>query len=248
MTKNGSETTEADFYRGTKMGEGFEHNPVLDVQRRQLEGLASRFGTVIRVLDLGCGAGTTTRQLVSDTARYQVVGADISPTALAAFAEATGRPGVRLSAPALPFRPDSFDLVISDDVVEHLVDTDQYAREIRRVLRPGGWLMLSTPNLAAWFNRIALLVGLQPAFTEVSFERVFGRPGEDIVGHLRVFTWRSISEFLEYHGFEIVEVEGARFEAMRGAAATVDGFARRFVSLAGNTVLVARNPPTVAPR
>ncbi len=80
------------------------------------------------------------------------------------------------------------------------MSTDEYAREIIRVLRPDGWLMLSTPDTAAWFNRIGLLAGLQPAFTEVSFERVFGRPGSDLVGHLRLFTWKSTVQFLEYHG------------------------------------------------
>ena len=101
-------------------------------------------------------------------------------------------------------------------------------------------LLLSTPNLAAWFNRIALLVGVQPAYTEVSFEKVFGRPGDDIVGHLRLFTGASIRQFLEHHGFDILEVRGARFAAIPSRARPIDALAARFPKLAGNTVIVAR--------
>jgi hypothetical protein len=58
----------------------------------------------------------------------------------------------------------------------------------RRVLRPGGVLLLSTPNLAAWFNRSLVLLGVQPVFSEVSLRRVYGRPGREVAGHLRLFT------------------------------------------------------------
>lgn len=231
-----------DFYSDTSMGAGFDHNPVLQVQRRQLAALPiGADGMATSVLDLGCGAGTTTRVVLAGFGpNFSVVGADLSPTALRKYKEVTGRPAVRLSATELPFPADTFDLIISDDLIEHLVDTDEYAREIMRVLRPDGWLMLSTPNLAAWFNRIGLMMGMQPAFTEVSFERVFGRPGSDLVGHLRVFTSKSTRQFLEHHGFEVVGVEGARFEAIRGIGGRVDKLFARIPSLAGNTAIVAR--------
>jgi 2-polyprenyl-3-methyl-5-hydroxy-6-metoxy-1,4-benzoquinol methylase len=180
---------------------------------------------------------------VADPDRFSVIGADLSATAVGTYLASTRRPVVRLSATELPFPNNSFDLVISDDLIEHLVETDEYARELMRVLRPGGWLMLSTPNLAAWFNRLGLLAGLQPAFTEVSFERIFGRPGSDIVGHLRLFTWRSVKEFFAYHGFEIVDVQGARFDALQGVSSMIDRAAQRFPAIAGNTALVARTPP-----
>lgn len=230
-----------EFYKSTSMGADFERNPVLGVQRTQLQLLASSHphGT-LRVLDLGCGAGTPSRILMSDTERYSVVGADLSRAALDAYVAGTGRAVVQLDAQHLPFADDSFDVVISDDVVEHLVDTDSYAREIRRVLSARGWLFLSTPNLAAWFNRAALAAGMQPAFTEVSFERVFGRRGDDIVGHLRIFTSRSIRQFLDHHGFDCVDVRGARFDALPSWLRAVDGAFARVPSLAGNTVIAAR--------
>jgi hypothetical protein len=79
------------------------------------------------------------------------------------------------------------------------------------VLRPGGSLLLSTPNLAAWYNRGLLAFGIQPVFSEVSLRGVFGRPGRVVAGHLRLFTRRALTEFLTASGFRCVTVTGARY-------------------------------------
>jgi SAM-dependent methyltransferase len=222
------------------MGAGFVDNPVIQVQGRQLSLAAPTHSRQLRVLDLGCGAGTPTKLLMQDESKYHVTGADLSEQALVSYVADTQRGGVQLDAQHLPFADASFDVVVSDDVIEHLVDTDSYAREIRRVLDRQGWLFLSTPNLAAWFNRIGLLFGLQPAFSEVSFEKVFGRPGDDIVGHLRLFTSRSTRQFLGHHGFEIMDVRGARFEALPKLVRPIDRLFAHLPTLAGNTVVAAR--------
>lgn len=231
------------FYSNTSMGADFANNPIVAVQARQLSKIDQPKDRPLRVLDLGCGAGTPTRLMMSDSSKYLVTGADLSQQALTRYLSDTGRCGVQLDAQQLPFADASFDLVVSDDVIEHLVDTDAYAREIFRVLDRDGWLFLSTPNLAAWFNRIGLLFGLQPAFSEVSFERIFGRPGNDVVGHLRLFTSRSTREFLGHHGFEIVDVRGARFDALPKFMRSIDKLFAYAPSVAGNTVIAAKKQP-----
>lgn len=241
VSGHGGRRVTASFYSNTSMGTNFERNPIVAVQGAQLERHCPDCrGRAIRVLDLGCGAGTPTKILMNDPERFSVTGADLSRVALEAYRRATGRDAVQLDAQRLPFADASFDVVVSDDVIEHLVDTDAYAKEIGRVLVPRGWLFLSTPNLAAWFNRLGLLAGLQPAFTEVSFEKVFGRPGDDIVGHLRLFTSRATCEFLEHHGFECVDVKGARFDAIPRWLRAVDALMAMVPSMAGNTVVAAR--------
>src|SRR5262249_51796080 len=65
--------------------------------------------------------------------------------------------------PGLPFAAESADVVIMSELIEHLVDTDSALDEVFRVLRPGGSLLLSTPNLAAWYNRGLGALGGQPA-------------------------------------------------------------------------------------
>ena len=74
------------------------------------------------------------------------------------------------------------------ELIEHLVDTDSALDEALRVLKPGGSLLLSTPNLAAWYNRGLLALGVQPIFSEVSLRGVYGRPGSVVAGHLHMFT------------------------------------------------------------
>ncbi len=76
----------------------------------------------------------------------------------------------------LPLADGCADAVLFSEILEHLVDPDQALDELRRVLRPGGHLMLSTPNLAAWYNRALLLAGVQPVFSEVSLRGSTGVP------------------------------------------------------------------------
>jgi SAM-dependent methyltransferase len=120
------------------MGADFSHNPVAAVQGGQLELITRAPSQRLRVLDLGCEAGTPTQILMSDASHYHVIGADLSLQALARYVDDTQRSGIQLDALRLPFADGSFDIVVSDDVIEHLVDTDSYTREISRVLSPNG--------------------------------------------------------------------------------------------------------------
>ena len=148
----------------------------------------------------------------------------------------------------LPFRTGSLDVVMLDEVIEHVVDTDGIVDEIHRVLHPDGMLVLSTPNLAAWFNRLGLLAGLQPAFTEVAYSGVYGRPGDEVVGHLRLFTWRALREFLAAHGFDDrLGRRGPRSTACPSVAHGLDRFATRSPSVAADLLVVARPGPCVRP-
>lgn len=211
-----------DFYEATDvMGRDYVDTPITVVQAAQLAACSLAPRTV---LDLGCGAGANTLALFGNRTDVDVVGLDISRNAVEAYQKRTGRPAVLGHGERLDFPDASFDLVICDDVIEHVVDPDLLVEEIRRVLVPGGHLLLSTPNLAAWFNRIALLVGLQPAFSEVSTRHIFGRPGAIVVGHLRLFTARSLRAFLTHHRLRVVRADAARFPALgTGPVAALDG-------------------------
>lgn len=112
-----------------------------------------------RVLDLGCGSGYGAARIAGVASA--VTGVDVAADAVA-FAKA------RYAAPnldyrlvmadaALPFEDASFDVVLSFQVIEHVVDEAGYLREARRVLRPGGVLILITPD-----RRHRLLPGQRP--------------------------------------------------------------------------------------
>ena len=96
-----------------------------------------------RVLDVGCGTGFTLTRLPR---AVRSVGLDYSPAALAFARErAPASSLVRGSAYALPFADGSFDAVLALDVLEHLDDDLAAARELRRVLAPGGAAIVTVP-------------------------------------------------------------------------------------------------------
>lgn len=100
--------------------------------------------TGLDILDAGCGTGVTLGWLRQYSAPKEVVGIDVSEHALD-FCRARGFTSVaNESVEDLPFEDDSFDLIVCNDVIQHLVDDRKALREFRRVLRPGGCLNVRT--------------------------------------------------------------------------------------------------------
>lgn len=110
---------------------------------------ASRLGRAKRVLDLGCGTGYGTAELARSAAL--TVGADCDPGAIEYaqqhFPSATY---VAAGAGQLPFRDHSFDLIAAFEIIEHLAQPEAVLEEARRLLAPGGQLIVSTPNIASY--------------------------------------------------------------------------------------------------
>jgi SAM-dependent methyltransferase len=97
-----------------------------------------------RVLDAACGTGFGSEILADAGARY-VVGADLQIDDVTP-ARAEELSFVCADGTGLPFRDAAFDVVTSFDTIEHVIDEGAFVRELRRVLAPSGWLVLSTPN------------------------------------------------------------------------------------------------------
>ncbi|MFJ2769759.1 class I SAM-dependent methyltransferase [Streptomyces sp. NPDC087300] len=193
------------------------------------------------ILDIGCGDGTAAATAAPLLAGHRLIGVDWSQDALKrAHAHLPYVVRGELTDGGLPFATGSADAVLFSEVIEHLVDPDSALDELRRVLRPGGHLMLSTPNLAAWYNRGLLLAGVQPVFSEVSLRGIHGRPGKEVVGHLRLYTARALREFVTAAGFHVTGLTGAPFHGVPRPLRALDRLACAVPSAASILLLHAR--------
>ena len=214
-----------------------------DRARRQAEMLAGVLAGLpgsAKILDVGCGDGFATGVAAARLPGHRFAGLDWSAPSLTHARErglAVLRAGLDTK---LPIRSGSVDVVIMSEVIEHLVDTDSAVEEVHRVLKPGGSLLLSTPNLAAWYNRGLLAVGVQPVFSEVSLRSVFGRPGRQVAGHLHMFTRRALVELLAAYGLQTVMVRGAGYHDVPAALRPLDRLFCRWPSAASILLVQAR--------
>ncbi len=109
--------------------------------------LARELSAGKRVLDLACGEGYGTALLASSAG--EVVGVDNVPEVVAHARTRYPRPNIRFeigACGAVPLPDASIDLVVSFETLEHVEDQEGMLQEIRRVLRPNGLLLLSTPD------------------------------------------------------------------------------------------------------
>jgi len=198
-------------------------------------------GTAQRLLDIGCGVGSITLHLKVLLQAQEACGVEISEKRVKAACER----GINvvladLNRGSLPFKNGSFDAIFCGEIIEHLVDPDHLLDEVGRTLAPGGVCVLTTPNLATWYNRFALLMGWQPFDTSVSFRHEVGRPKFLVSDygcrdHLRVFTLKALKELLKLHNFRILEVKGTALgEAIPGvkdpSSSPLRAFLHRLVS------------------
>ena len=126
------------------------------VGRRRLfarEIARRRIGPAARILDLGTSTGTNLRML-REAGFANVAGLDSSEEALRWCLDKLPGNVVRGDITRLPFGPEQADLVLATDVIEHLDDDRAAIREIARVLKPGGAVLVAVPTFA-------LLWGLQ---------------------------------------------------------------------------------------
>jgi len=151
-------------------------------RRRIIRSLIEKIRTTLnnpdpRILDVGCGTGANLKMLA---ACGKAEGVDISPQAVE-FCRERGLDSVKLGAiEHLPYEDDSFEIVTALDVVEHLDDDVGGLREMRRVLRPDGRLLLFVPAFM-------FLWGVQ----------------DDVSNHRRRYTLPRLLKAVEAAGFSV---------------------------------------------
>lgn len=155
-------------------------------------------GSNKRVLELGPAAGAFTRALTDQGCR--VVGIELDPDAAAAVEPIAERVIVGdLSDPAVvasAIDDERFDVVVGGDVLEHLRDPLTVLRACRAALKPGGYVVLSLPNIAHADVKLQLLAGRFPYRETGLLDRT----------HLRFFTLETIHELLRDAGLLPVDL------------------------------------------
>lgn len=154
-----------------------------------------------RLLDIGCGNGAYTIAMADGFT--DVVGIDIEPDRLDLFRAAPGHTIEvhHMSADSTSFEDGSFDAVTAIETIEHVDDPSAVAREVRRVLKPGGVFYLTTPNRWWPFEQHGWRAGNYQVSGWTFPMLTWFRPLHRRFSNARTFTPRELDEAILHHGF-----------------------------------------------
>ncbi|MFC1992230.1 class I SAM-dependent methyltransferase [Chloroflexota bacterium] len=166
----------------------------------------------VMLLDVGCGNGIFTISCGKAVGAERVYGIEINEN----DAEEARAKGINVSitdaSQTFPFQAGSFDIITANQILEHVLDTDNMLKECYRVLNDGGVMILSVPNLCSLFGRAMILLGKQPTTLHVSEIQVgnFLR-GVETFGHIHALAPPALKDLVEYHGFKVEKMVGSGY-------------------------------------
>jgi SAM-dependent methyltransferase len=166
-----------------------------------------------KVIDLGCGDGCFSVRVKERVGCNEILGVDLCDE----FLKKAEEKGITVKKAdldsALPFEQNFFDVIVSNQVIEHLFYPVKFMKEIHRLLKPHGYAVISTENLASWDNIGALLFGYSPFSMQYDDGLCkIGNPlsphekelkNSHIHSHVRIFTWNSICELARFLCFRV---------------------------------------------
>lgn len=162
------------------------------------------------VLDLGCGNGAQTNEFVNSGCR--VIAVDVDHDGLQVFLKYVQAHDidsvllVQYDGSHLPIATGTIDLVISYEVIEHVLDESRTFHEIHRVLRPGGEMILSVPNKGWIFETHGACLPLLP-WNRVPFFSWLPHKMHRRFAKARIYRKRDIIRLLRSHAFEVLNSE-----------------------------------------
>lgn len=171
-----------------------------------------------KVIDLGCGKGNFTLKVKEMINCKEIYGVDVWEDALkeARYKDINAEK-MDLNED-FTFPDNSFHVVVSNQVLEHLFFPSKFIQEIYRILKEDGYLVLSTENLSSWDNIISLLFGYTPFSMEYDQIKI-GNPfsphdkkkREEYPSHVRIFSYQGLIDIIKLHGFKIEKVSAAGY-------------------------------------
>jgi len=178
----------------------------------------------LKLLDIGCGNGNFSLECAKKCNAKEIYGLEIDKKAI----KKAKRKGIKVYKSDVnkkfPFKDNFFDVVIANQIAEHLLNPDNLFEEIYRTLKPSGYAIISTPNLCSLHNRIFVLLGWQITNIAPSTKLVFGNPNRgapsNMYGphrHLTVFSPSALKEMCEFYGLSVEKIYGAGFHPFKSS-------------------------------
>jgi len=147
-----------------------------------------------KLLDIGCANGDFSGPLVKKG--YDCYGLEYKDEAIK---ESAGK-GIKVIRGSFlekfPYKDNFFDIVFAGEVIEHTTNDSRFLREINRIVKPGGLIILTIPNLVSLGNRLLILFGRLPRFAYAEF-------------HYRIYTAGLIKNKMIKAGFKIKKIDSS---------------------------------------
>lgn len=185
------------------------------------------------VLDVGCDDGKLTLQFAQKIGTKNIYGVDVVKNKLTIAKKRGIKTFIADLNEKLPFENNFFDVITGNQVIEHIAYLDVFMEELYRILKPGGYIIISTENASSWCNIFASIMGWQIfSLTNVSNKaNGLGNPlalfrdgdvGHSAWTHKTIFNIRGLKEFIEIHGFKIKNIAGAGYFPLPAILGIID--------------------------
>ena len=182
-------------------------------------------------LDLGCHQGQFLKLLIDKFSLYSIGSDDWKPE----LKSKEDSEWQYFQADFEQSLPDcgAVDIVSALEVLEHITDTDKFLKQIYALLKPGGWILISTPNINSLRNRITVPFGIYPTGLEF----------RNLIHHVRLYNPAALRRQLSEIGFYDITAWGVSFLPLSsnlGMSWMSQALANRFPSLCNNFLVVAK--------
>lgn len=182
-----------------------------------LEFTSERKNKTLRVLDVGVGTGEKALKIVKGTTNIALHGIDAVPICTVKSIEFKT---CNIEEDDFPYKNGYFDIVYSNQLIEHILDKDRCLEECNRVLKKGGLFLTATENISSLDNILSLILGQEPlvqlgggtkrrmnSIISPNFGKKFAEDYDHKYGHKNVLSYYSLKRQTKLNGFSEVEIK-----------------------------------------
>ena len=195
-----------------------------------------------KLLDLGCDEGTWTLELAKKIGTKQIYGIEIVEERAKIARKKQINVKIANLNKKFPFEDNYFDVIHANQVIEHVPNIDHFVSEIYRVLKPQGYVIVSTENASSWHNIFASIMGWQIfSLTNITSKKMgVGNPlaihrGNKIDlstwTHKTIFNYLGLKELFEAYNFKNIKIKGAGYYPLPPIFGKVDVRHSHFITL-----------------